>query len=469
MGAGVSDQPFTVRHFRRWASGLILDTGEPWIVEPFQARFLADVFKGYLENWMVIPEGNAKTTLIGGLVLYHAQFRPNARVVVAASSRDQAEWLFQAAQGFVERSELGPKKRRAAHSSREEEPGTFRCYEGYREIRIDGSRIKVFASDDRTGDGAIFTLAVLEELHRHRDLRLYRTWRGKVEKRAGQVVAISTAGEPDGEFEEARKKMRQDATDVVVRGAFLRAAAQHSVLHEYALQDADQVDDLRAVKRANPLKAVTIDVLRRKSESPTMTPSHWRRFVCGVSSRDKAWVEPETWDSLAVQIGGVKEGDSVVCEVVTGVDGTGIALAAPVGEEDVAVRAFIGVWSFEEVERFLIELDKTYLIHEIGYDRVEFRRSAELLEEAGLPMMEAPHSPERLSIATTTLNRLVTTGRLRHDGDDALRSQALQGTTKETERGWRFVKTPRTRALIAVALAAHQATEGGKVPWVVTV
>jgi hypothetical protein len=44
-------------------------------------------------------------------------------------------------------------------------------FEGYRRIKClrSGGRIQVFAADDRTGDG-VFTLALLDELHRHRDL-----------------------------------------------------------------------------------------------------------------------------------------------------------------------------------------------------------------------------------------------------------------------------------------------------------
>ena len=39
-------------------------------------------------------------------------------------------------------------------------------------------------------------------------MRLYRTWRGKLDKRGGQIVVISTAGEPGGEFEETIRQAR---------------------------------------------------------------------------------------------------------------------------------------------------------------------------------------------------------------------------------------------------------------------
>src|SRR5712692_11326329 len=97
-------KPFTLAHFRTWAGTVILDTGKPWVLEPFQARFIADVFSGTPECWLVIPEGNGKTTLVAGLALYHCQYTVAAEVPVAASSRDQAEILFRQAEGFIIRT-----------------------------------------------------------------------------------------------------------------------------------------------------------------------------------------------------------------------------------------------------------------------------------------------------------------------------------------------------------------------------
>src|SRR5450631_4767062 len=67
--------PFTVEHFRDWTSQLVLDNGENWVLEDFQADFVRDLFTGVAEAWLVIPEGNGKTTLIAAVALYHCQFR----------------------------------------------------------------------------------------------------------------------------------------------------------------------------------------------------------------------------------------------------------------------------------------------------------------------------------------------------------------------------------------------------------
>ena len=434
--------PFTLPHFRAWTAALTLDNGQPWQLERFQAVFVRDVFAGYPECWLIIPEGNAKTTLVAALALYHTQFRDHARVPAAASSRDQAEWLYQAAAGFVERAGM---------------ESTFRCLEGYRRIRCDsmGSRLQIFAADDRTGDGVIPTLCLLDELHRHRNLNLYRTWRGKLSKRGGQIVAISTAGEPDGEFEEARALMRETAT-VTRRGAFTRMESDGLVVHEYAVPEDDQVDDLRAVKRANPLKAITVETLREKRRSKTMTPAHWRRFVCGLPNKDRAWIEPPTWDALRVDIGQVVPGEMVHAAVEDGV----VVLAANRGDEAVAVRPFFVPPTYSATEGLVLRLAQEYQVRSFAYDRVTFQRSAELLADRGIPMVDVARSPERMAMASATLDRLVEGNLLRHDGDPELRRHVLRGVTKETERGWRFVKSHDTAALVAMAIAVHEASSG---------
>lgn len=283
--------PFTVPHFRRWCYRLVLDNDERMVLEDFQAAFIADVFAGYVENWLLIPEGNTKTTLTAALALYHIEHKRGGYVPVAASSRDQAEQLYRQAEGFV----LRTKRLRTV----------FKCLAGYRRIRCDAmrSRIQIFAADDRTGDGVIPTLAIIEELHRHRDLKLYRTWRGKVKKRKGQIVAISLAGEPGSDFEQTRARIRESSPELTRRTCFVRAAkAPQIVLHDWAVPEKADVEDLEVVKAANPFSGITVASLREDRESPTMTISHWRRFKCNLPTRsDQAAIVETEWAAAATE------------------------------------------------------------------------------------------------------------------------------------------------------------------------
>jgi phage terminase large subunit-like protein len=288
--------PFTVEHFRQWCSELVLDTGEKWVLEDFQAAFIADLFSGVKELWLVIPEGNGKTTLIAAVALYHCQFTVSANVPVSASSSEQAQIVYQQAEGFAFRT-----------------PGLgklFRCLEGYKRINCESmnSRIQVKSADEKTGDGAIPTLAILDELHRHKDLRLYRTWRGKLAKRRGaQIIAISTAGEPGGEFEQTRENIRAQAEVTERKETFLRAQSEHLILHEYAVPEDGDVEDIPLVKRANPFSGITEEILTEKFGSPTLTLAHWRRFTCNLPSRsslaaiqESEWADAKTDEQIPI-------------------------------------------------------------------------------------------------------------------------------------------------------------------------
>lgn len=284
-------RPWTVDHFRAYAKRLILDTGQPWLVEDFQCDVVADAFAGHPEVWDVVPEGNGKSTLMGGFALYHADYTPDAMVLLAAASRDQCGILLGQASGFVYRSP-------GFHWTRQQPRGRFRVFEGHRRIvsKRMGGRIQVYSADERTGDGVLFTLALIDELHRHRDLKLYRTWVGKLDKRDGQVVVISTAGEPGGEFEETISSARATGKATETRDGHERIVAEDMVLHRWAVPENGNIEDLEVVKAANPFSGVTTESLKRKRRRPSMTTAHWRRFTCNQPARgDDAAINAQEW------------------------------------------------------------------------------------------------------------------------------------------------------------------------------
>jgi phage terminase large subunit-like protein len=277
--------PFQVDHFARYARLLVLDNGEQWEPEGFQLEVAEDLFGGTPEVWMVVPEGNGKTTFMGGIALYFADYTPSANVLLAASSRDQCGILLGQASGFVYRTPALAQR--------------FRVFEGYRRIQAlrSGGRIQVFSADDRTGDGVIpGGIVLFDELHRNRDLRLYRTWRGKLAKRDAVLAAISTAGEPGTEFEEVRERALRESPDLRRVGSHTRAASDEMILHDWAVPAGADVEDMDAVKAANPFSGVTVEMLETKRASHTMTLAHWRRFVCNQATRStSSAIAPEEW------------------------------------------------------------------------------------------------------------------------------------------------------------------------------
>lgn len=263
---------------------MTLDDGRYWEVEDWQNLFVEDIFRGYSDAWLIVPEGSGKTTLLAGLSLYHADHTEDASVPMAAASRNQCGLLFGQAAGFVRRS---PGMRRR-----------FRVYKGYRRIDCHrtGGVIEVFAADEKTGDGILFTLAIIDELHRHKDLGLYRTWSGKEGKRDGQLVVISTAGEPRTDFEDVRAAMVRQGSDVHKEGRFTRSASADGVIHEYALTLKDDPHNLELVKLANPFSGVTVETLGKAHNKASFSLPHWLRMKCNVATRiDFAAVGEAEW------------------------------------------------------------------------------------------------------------------------------------------------------------------------------
>ncbi len=273
-------KPFTVAHFKRWSSGFKLKDGRPFRLDQYQERFLEDLFARdgdgrpvFAELWLVLPEGNGKTTFVALIVLYTIEFTPEAWVPVAASARDQAvDLTYRICSGFVTRNDL------------EEE---FRLHPGYRQIvhREGGGALKIFASDAASGDGVDPDLAVIEELHRLGEMDLYETWSGKLDKSDGQLVIASTAGEPGSAFEELRERIRQTAPEITRERCFVRAAGNGVVLHEYALPEDGDPENLELVAEANPASWKTVEALAKKRSKPTWRLGHWRRFTCNLPTR----------------------------------------------------------------------------------------------------------------------------------------------------------------------------------------
>lgn len=447
--------PFTLEHFRGWASELILDNGEPWDLEPFQASFIEDVFDGYPECWLVVPEGNGKTTLLAGLALYHCEFRPHGQVPVAASSREQAEIMYRQAEGFVLRSprmyELVDSPIQRAKGKRKTDVPRFECLQGFRRINhYLGSRIQIFAADDRTGDGVIPTLGIIDELHRHRDMSLYRTWAGKLLKRQGQIVTISTAGEPGTEFELTREKIRQNATER--SGSLVRATTARIVLHDWAVQEGEDPDDMEVVKRCNPFSGITLDGLQAKHDSDTMTRQHWLRFACNQATRDSdAAIQEAEWHAA----GGVPFPEGEPCwlgaDIAWKWDTTALTpflfrsrTERLLGPAEILVPPRDGTsLNPNEIEKALLRVHERNPIHTVVMDMHRAEQLASWIEsEIGAVVIDWPQSIPVQVTEYQGFMEALRNGWLRHSGDAGLTRHVLNAIAKVLPRGDAIFERP---------------------------
>ncbi|MBA2512778.1 MAG: hypothetical protein H0V26_00385, partial [Solirubrobacterales bacterium] len=160
---------------------LRLENGRPLVLEPFQRRILADYFAGTTETLVLVSKKQGKTTLLSALALWHITAQRDAECVIAAAARDQATIMLRQAGGFIRRSDALRKRLRVTQ----------------REVvsLIDGGRIRCLASDVDTADGVLPTLALVDELHRHKSPDLYGVLRDGLGPRDGRLITISTAGD----------------------------------------------------------------------------------------------------------------------------------------------------------------------------------------------------------------------------------------------------------------------------------
>jgi len=432
--------------FERFASELETEDGDPFVLEAFQKTILSDYFSGTRSTVIILPKKNGKTTLIAALALYHVLVTPNADCIVVAASREQAGICLRAARIFVRNS---PQLSRLMSVHQ-------------RTISVNGEegRIRVLASDEDTLDGENPTLAIVDELHRHKDLDVYGVLSDGMTRPGAAMVTISTAGSdlasPLGVIRAGAHEMK----------GFKRKGTYNHVLspdkafafHEWCLDPDADTDDLKVVKTANPAPWQTIERLRLRKDEPGMTTYRWLRFACGIwTEGEEPWLEPTVWDRLAVDEE-TAPGENVWAAVVVGNQGeeSAITLIGKVAQAQI----YPPDTTLEHLEAEVRALADGYRLASVSFVPRQFARSAEMLAKEGLRMLEFPLSVERMSKGSTTLYRLIERGELHHTGAPDFRAHVMAGVVKEDEQGWRLVKAGRpVAALIGLVMAVQASAD----------
>ena len=451
--------------FAGFCSELRLENGDSLVLHEYQRVMVADYFAGATETLILIAKKNGKSTLLSALALFHLVVTPDAECVIAAASRDQAQIMLRQARGFIRRS-----------------PALQRLMEvKQREITslVDDGRIRVLASDVDTADGVIPTLALVDELHRHKSADLYGVFRDGLGPRAGQMITISTAGDdvdsPLGTMRAAAYKLPVLEVDGPHR--YARSRNGDYVMHEWALEPDEDRADMRVVKRANPAPWHSLEALARRHDSPSMTPWQWARFACGVwlQGEDTA-IGPVEWSecgtdeappALSWRIGldlGWKEDTTGI--VVHGLGDDGVAWIArvvvlvPPAGRGVALRK---VAVLSAVRELADEFDVSEVVLDPENDGEIIAQDLE--DDLGLEVVAHSQKPAPMAQAAERFYAAVREGKLRHPRDDALTRHVLNAHRRSTQDGrWSFVKETKQSkkhidALIAAAMVHNVAID----------
>jgi hypothetical protein len=290
-------RPLTVDEYASACRELItLDNGLPLELEDFQREIVADLLSGVRELHIRIPEENGKTTLLAAVALIHLLTVPDPRVAIGARNKDQAKILFNQALKMVQGSPVLA--------------GRLEIRDGTNEIRTRGMKggagLRVIPADELTAHGGIYTLVVLDEVHALPSIGLYQTLAGKIGKRRGQIITISTAGEPDSEYEQLWGQIIASAHTVERHGPeptrCLRAVGAHHVAWGWALEPDDDPEDLALVKLANPASWIDLETLTEKRALPGWELKHWLTVVCNRPTRDFVlrFLQEGDWDAADI-------------------------------------------------------------------------------------------------------------------------------------------------------------------------
>lgn len=388
-------------------------------------------------------------------------------VACAAASDEQADLVFGAA------------KRMCEHS-----PTLSHVTERFdKEIRVNGSPgsvLKRIAAAAGTNDGQNFHAIVCDELHEWQGAEDDHTGRkgrdlfnvltnGTGAREQPMILMITTAG-----YDRRTVCFEQYTYGKAVQSGEVEDDRFHFFWVE-APKDSDYKDPA-VWAAANPNFNVTVgaefyaDQVKKKAENVFR-----RYFMNQWTEAAKAWLPQGAWDDLAEPGVVIPPGASVTLGVDVGIkkDTSAIVILWRRDDGKIVVKAEVykppegGRLSLAMLESRIRELAGSYTVEGVVYDRWSFERSAEQLSDEGLQMVEFPMTNERTAPATTRLYEVIVGSGLVHDGDPVLAAHVAAGSTKDTERGQRLIKSKPNRpidALIAlmIALPTAEAGAGGE-------
>ena len=118
-----------------------------------------------------------------------------------------------------------------------------------------------------------------------------------------------------------------------------------------------------------------------------------------------------------------------------------------------------------EVEDTIRQACRRWQVAEIIADPFRWTRTLQALEAERLPVVEFPHSPSRLTEATTNLYSAAVNRRITHSGNATLAAHVGAAVIVEDPRGMRLAKASRSRHAAKIDLAACLVIAHSRATW----
>jgi phage terminase large subunit-like protein len=396
------------------------------------------------EGLVSIPTGNGKSTLAAGFGLCGlvADGVMGAQVLPIASDQRQARIIQNTARRMVQ---LEPEL-----STR------IQIYKDYLYVPETDSVFMALPADPGALQGWDPSLAIVDELHVVTD-DVYEAMAARAGKRDHSLLLAISTPPPIGDDGVMRRLVDhgREGNDP----SFYFA--------EFAAPAGCALDDEAAWEIANP---ALDDFLHRDALRATLPPkmreNAFRRYRLGQwVAVDAAWLPDGAWAACTDATVAIPDG----AEVVLAFDGSFNGDCTVLTVATVAERPHVDLvelWDAAGTQVPIVDVEaairaacRRWRVLEIAADPFRWARSLQLLDGEGLPILEYPQSPGRMTPATSRFYEAVVNGVLTHSGDSRLARHVGNAVLREDARGARLAKerkdSPRRIDAAVAAVMAH--------------
>lgn len=429
---------------------------EPMRLRPWQVELVGSVLdadpRPRTAGWMM-PRGQGKSTLVAALGLYDLLLGDEgASVVVAATDERQAGIVFKTASRMTE--------------LHEDLLGRVQVFKDRLYVPERGASFVCLPAEPKRLEGLDYTTCLLDEIGvvSRETFEVLALAQGKREQ--STLIGIGTPG-PDP-FDSVLSDLRTYAAEHPEDASL--------VWREFSAAGfEDHPPDCRHCwALANP---ALDDFLHRDAMTALLPPktreaTFRRARLCQFTTEtDGKFLPAGCWDGLST-------GEAIDdgAEVVIALDGsfsedtTALLLATVAPEPHFHT---LGVWEpadgervpVADVEQAIRDACRRYNVTEIIADPFRWTRTLQVLEAESLPVVEFPHSPSRLTAATTDLFSAATNGKLTHSGEPKLAAHVAAAVVTEDARGLRLSKGSRSRTARKIDLAACLVMAHSRATW----
>jgi len=417
--------------------------GEPFKLDDWQKALIYELYelddkkrRKYRESMIGLPKGNGKSALIAALGLYELLGAgvTSPLVAVAAASYEQANLVFGTMKTMCNESPLLRDM--------------VETYENEIQVKNAPGRAFRVAAKAGTADGGRNSCFIADEIHEWNNINLERVYyvlsNNTAKRQDGLVISITTAGY---DLDSLAGRLYQ-------RGLLKESGKSDDPEFYFkwiGAKDTDDPSDKELWAKVNPAVQNDwwpIENLDRRYKS---LPIHeFQRYHLNQWTRteEESWITAEQWLACQDEELELEKGlDTFVgIDMALRHDSVGIVYGQKDENEVISIKSKIWLpndekyMDYQEIEAFVVDLMKKYNIKEVAYDPAFFERSAQVLLDRGVPMVNFPQTHSRMIPACGNAYDLIANSRVRHDGDPTFSDQVMSAAQRVTDMGWRLSK-----------------------------